>query len=197
MLRTLSIWELYTAVDCWIALNRVVTSKDTVLLICLNQRSGVKGIPQQFRKQRPLLVFVITKTKPPLKSIRNTYMKSNCDRSKTISRKTIKNYHPHADDPRLLKICRHVIIEALKRGRKTIDHLCIIGRWKYALRRQLVYNFGLSLKIVKLAFHVLEMDFCLRVSATVIALPKNHPFVCLFILFFLKLKSKIFEMIPC
>ena len=39
-------WELYIAVDCWIALNRVVTSKDTVLLICLNQRSGVKRIPQ-------------------------------------------------------------------------------------------------------------------------------------------------------
>ena len=31
------------------------------------------------------------------------------------------------------------------------------------------YNFGcLSLKIVKLAFLVLEMNFCLRVSATVI-----------------------------
>ena len=118
-------------------------------------------------------------------------MKSNYDRSKTRSRKTTRNYHPHADDPRLLKICRHVILEALKRGRKAIDYLCII------VRRQLVYNFGLSLKIVKLAFHVLEMDFCLRVSATVIALPKNHPFVCLFILFFLKLKSKIFEMIPC
>ena len=41
-------WQLYIAVDCWIALNRVVTSKDTVLLICLNQRSGVKRIPQQF-----------------------------------------------------------------------------------------------------------------------------------------------------
>ena len=38
---------MYIAVDCWIALNRVVTSKDTVLLICLNQRSGVKRIPQQ------------------------------------------------------------------------------------------------------------------------------------------------------
>ena len=55
-------------------------------------------------------------------------MKSNYDRSKTISRKTTKNYHPHADDPRLLKICRHVIIEALKRGRKAIDYLCIIVR---------------------------------------------------------------------
>ena len=35
-------------------------------------------------------------------------MKSNCDRSKSISRKTTKNYHPRADDPRLLKLCRHV-----------------------------------------------------------------------------------------
>ena len=35
-------------------------------------------------------------------------MKSNYDRSKSISRKTTKNYHPRADDPRLLKICRHV-----------------------------------------------------------------------------------------
>ena len=33
----------------------------------------------------------------------------------------------------------------------------------------------LSIKIVKLAFNVLDMDFCLRVSATMIALPKNHP----------------------
>ena len=29
-------------------------------------------------------------------------------KSKSISRKTTKNYHPRADDPRLLKICRHV-----------------------------------------------------------------------------------------
>ena len=34
-----------------------------------------------------------------------------------------------------------------------------------------------------MAFHVLEMDFFLRVSATVIALPKNHPRVVLFSLF--------------
>ena len=93
-------------------------------------------------------------------------------------------------------------IEALKRGRKAIDYLCIIVHWKYALRHQLVYNFRcLSLKIVKLAFHVLEMDFCLSVSATVIALPKNHPRGVLFWLFvyfiFLKLKRKIFEMMPC
>ena len=54
-------------------------------------------------------------------------MKSNYDRSKTISRKTTKNYHPRTDDSRLLKICRHVSIEALKRGRrKAIDYLCII-----------------------------------------------------------------------
>ena len=38
------------------------------------------------------------------------------------------------------------------------------------------HNFGcLSLKIVKLAFHLLEMDICLRVSAAVIPLPKNYP----------------------
>ena len=35
-------------------------------------------------------------------------MKSNYDRSKSISRKTTKSYHPRADDPLLLKICRHV-----------------------------------------------------------------------------------------
>ena len=29
-------------------------------------------------------------------------MKSNYDRSKTIIRKTTKNYHPRADDPLLL-----------------------------------------------------------------------------------------------
>ena len=38
-------------------------------------------------------------------------MKSNHDRSKSISRKTTKNYHPRADDPLLLKICRHVSTE--------------------------------------------------------------------------------------
>ena len=54
-------------------------------------------------------------------------MKWNYDRSKTISRKTTKNYHPRADHPRLLKICKHVSIEGLKRGRrKAIDYLCII-----------------------------------------------------------------------
>ena len=52
-------------------------------------------------------------------------MKSNYDRPKTISRKTTKNYHPRADYPRILKLCRHISIEALKRGRKAIDYLCI------------------------------------------------------------------------
>ena len=119
-------------------------------------------------------------------------MKSNYDRSKTLSRKTTKNYHPRADDPRLLKLCRHISIEALKRGRKAIDYLCIIVHWKYALRHQLVYNFRcLSFKIVKLAFHVLEMDFCLRVSATVVALPKNHPRGVLFWLFVYFIFSEI------
>ena len=31
------------------------------------------------------------------------YMKPNYDRSKTIGRKTTRNYHPRADDPLLLK----------------------------------------------------------------------------------------------
>ena len=125
--------------------------------------------------------------------LKQLYMKSNYDRSKTISRKTTKNYHPCADDPRLLKICRHVSIEALKRGRrKAIDYLSILVHWKYALRSRLVYNFGfLSLKIVKLAFHVLEMDFWLFVSATVIALPKNHPTGVLFWLFVYFIFSEI------
>ena len=49
---------------------------------------------------------------------------------------------------------------------------------------------------------MLEIDFCLCVSATVIALPKKITkgefcFDCLFIIFFLKLKCKFFEMMPC
>ena len=52
-------------------------------------------------------------------------MKSNYYRLKTISRKTTKKYHPRADDPRVLKLCRHISIDALKRGRKAIDYLCI------------------------------------------------------------------------
>ena len=44
------------------------------------------------------------------------YMKSNYDRSKTIIRKTTKNYHPGANDPLLQIICRHISVEALKRG---------------------------------------------------------------------------------
>ena len=43
-------------------------------------------------------------------------MKSNYDRSKTVTRKTTKTYHPRAEDPLLLIICSHVSIEALKRG---------------------------------------------------------------------------------
>ena len=41
-------------------------------------------------------------------------MKSSYNRSKTIICKTTKNYYPHADDLLLLKICRHISIEALK-----------------------------------------------------------------------------------
>ena len=118
-------------------------------------------------------------------------------------------YHLHADNPLLLKICRHISIEAQKRGWKAIDYLCIIVHWKYALSRRLVSNFGcLSIKIVKLAFHVLDMDFCVCVSATVIdcylkitqgafcfdCLSRAHYGSCfLSILFFLKLKTQNFR----
>ena len=44
-------------------------------------------------------------------------MKSNYDRSKTIVRKTTKNYHPRADNLLLLIICR-------KKRLKAIDWLC-------------------------------------------------------------------------
>ena len=47
---------------------------------------------------------------------RSLSLKSNYYRSKTINRKTTKNYHPRAEDPLLLIICSHVSIEALKRG---------------------------------------------------------------------------------
>ena len=41
-------------------------------------------------------------------------MKSNYDRSKTISRKTTKNYHPRADDLLLLIIiCRKKRVKAI------------------------------------------------------------------------------------
>ena len=53
-------------------------------------------------------------------------MKSNYDHSKTIIRKTTKYYLQHADDPLLLIICRHISIEALKRGLKAIEFLDII-----------------------------------------------------------------------
>ena len=74
-------------------------------------------------------------------------MKSNNDRSKTINRKTTKNYH---HDPLLLQKYQYW---GFKNRMKPIDYLCIIVNWKYALPWRLVYNFGcLSLKIVKLAF---------------------------------------------
>ena len=41
-------------------------------------------------------------------------MKSNYDRSKTIIRKlATKNYHPRADDPLLLIICRKQSMKAI------------------------------------------------------------------------------------
>ena len=58
------------------------------------------------------------------------------DRSKTIIRKTTKNYHLRPDDPLLVKIWRHINIVALKREWKAIDYLCIFVRWKYALTIQ-------------------------------------------------------------
>ena len=41
-------------------------------------------------------------------------MKSNYHRSKIVIRKTTKNYHPRADDPLLLIICRHISILVFK-----------------------------------------------------------------------------------
>ena len=61
----------------------------------------------------------------------------------------------------------------------------IIVNWKYALPRQLVYDFGcLSLKIIKLAFHMLG-------DAFLIALPKNHPRGVLFWFFVYFIFSEI------
>ena len=130
----------------------------------------------------------MSKTKTPLKNQSVIYIWSRITtvqklwavkQPKTIIRVlTIRVFQEFADISALISI------EALKRGRKAIDYLRIIVHWKYALPRQLVYNFGcLSLKIVKLALHVLEMGFCIFVSATVIALPKNHPRGVLFWLF--------------
>ena len=45
-------------------------------------------------------------------------MKSNNDRSKTIIRKTTKNYHPRADKPRLLL--------NLQKKEDESNYLCII-----------------------------------------------------------------------
>ena len=149
----------------------------------------------------------MSKTKTPLKNQSVIYIWSRITtvqklwavkQPKTIIRVlTIRVFQEFADISALISI------EALKKGRKAIDYLRIIVHWKYALPRQLVYNFGsLSLKIVKLAFHLLEVDFGHFVSstATVITLPKITKgvfcFDYLFILFFLKLKCKIFEMMP-
>ena len=56
----------------------------------------------QFRKQRPVVVFVIMKlNQDPSKAIRKIYMKSDYDLSNTIFCKTSENYHPL--DPRTYK----------------------------------------------------------------------------------------------
>ena len=39
VLQPLNMWELYITIDWLFGLNRVVTSKDTVFLICLNQQA--------------------------------------------------------------------------------------------------------------------------------------------------------------
>ena len=73
-------------------------------------------------------------------------MTSNYDRSKTIISKTTKNYHPRADDPRLLIIWQKTEDEKL-----LPVYNCTL---KVCLPQRLVSNFScLSLKIVKLAFH--------------------------------------------
>ena len=109
--------------------------------------------------------------------------------SKNIISKTTKTYHPRAGQSASSKNLHTYQYWGYKRGWKAKDYLCIIVHWKYALSRRLVNNFGfLSIKIVKLAFHVLDMDFCLRVSATMIALAKNHPRS---VLFWLLVKSPL------
>ena len=81
------------------------------------QLSSVRFFPPSFRSNLGVLVFVISKIKtslsllrklrPPKKKIRKTYMTSNYDRSKTIIRKTTKNYHLRDNNPLLLIICRN------------------------------------------------------------------------------------------
>ena len=80
-------------------------------------------------KNRCVMVITLLRKLRPhkkKKKFRKIYMKSNYERSKTIIRKTTKSYHPRADDPRVLRLCRHISIEALKTRRKAIDYLCII-----------------------------------------------------------------------
>ena len=55
-------------------------------------------------------------------------MNSNYDRSKTMIRKTNKNYHPRADDPLLLIICRKQSMYQNKVNSSLVEshYLCII-----------------------------------------------------------------------
>ena len=56
-------------------------------------------VPEIEEELNKLLFGKLTKFCPtPTKPIRKMYMKSNYDRSKTIIRKTTKNYHPRVDD---------------------------------------------------------------------------------------------------
>ena len=50
-------------------------------------------------------------------------MKPNYDRSKTISRKTTKNYHSRADDPLLSKFAD---ISVLSFNKRTKSHNCTL-----------------------------------------------------------------------
>ena len=61
-------------------------------------------------------------------------MNSNYDRSKTMIRKTTKNYHPRADDPLLLIICRKQSMYQNKVNSSLVEshYLCIIVHRKYA-----------------------------------------------------------------
>ena len=74
-------------------------------------------------------------------------MKSNYDRSKSISRKTTKNYHPRADDPRLLKLCRHV---STVQYSSTVQYLqtCQYGHVRHFTRGETVLRLNTVLRVV-------------------------------------------------
>ena len=76
-----------------------------------------------------VLVFVISKTKTPTKTISKISTKSNYDRLKTIIRKTNKNYyHPRADLP-----SANNLKTRFKKGTKAIDFVRIYCTLKICL----------------------------------------------------------------